>query len=180
MASKYLSSLSDSDYKELTEKLHSIQNGICFICQEKIELSIHETNIDHIVPLATRGKDAEDNFAVTHASCNKSKQDSNLYIARILHKLKNIQKIVQDKENRSASLKDVLSEYNGSKYDFKFKIEEENLIYSFSEKGDNKIYSTTIFEDPISKEKTCFMEVPIEYIHHDSIINPRGINNSIS
>ena len=29
-------------------------------------------------------------------------------------------------------------------------------------------------------EKTCFAEVPIEYIYHDEIINPRGVNSSIS
>ncbi|MCK4386599.1 MAG: HNH endonuclease [Candidatus Pacebacteria bacterium] len=180
MASKYLSSLSKKEYQDLTEKLLRIQNNKCFICCKIIDSEIQDTNIDHIVPLANRGKDSEENFAVTHESCNKSKQDANLKIARILHKLKEIQQQVRETENKSASLKHVLQKYGGSKYNFKFK-ENGNLIeYSFSEINDNNIYKTVIFTDHLSKEKSCFLEVPLEYIYHDEIINPRGINSSIS
>lgn len=180
MASKFLSGLSDIDYKNLTEKLAVIQSNVCFICQCKIDLDIQETNIDHIVPLANKGKDAESNFAVTHASCNKSKQDSNLYISRVLHRLKALQDEIQEKDNRSASLKDLLAIENGSKFDFKLKIENDNLLYSFSEIGNNAIYKSPIFTDKLSGEKTVFIEIPLEYIHHDNLINPRGINSSIS
>lgn len=88
MASKYLNSLSKETYDKLTERLHSIQNNKCYICGDAIDLKLHNTNIDHIIPLANRGKDSEDNFALTHESCNKSKQDANLDVARVLHKLK--------------------------------------------------------------------------------------------
>ena len=91
MASKYLSSLSADKYKELTIKLHHIQNGKCFICGQDIDLDLQTTNIDHIVPLSNKGKDNEDNFALTHENCNKSKQDANLNVARSLFKLKKIQ-----------------------------------------------------------------------------------------
>lgn len=180
MASKFLSSLSESDYKDLSVKLAAIQSNICFICQGNIDVDIQETNIDHIIPLANKGKDAEENFAITHASCNKSKQDSNLYISRVLHKLKALQDKVQDKDNRSASLKDLLEIESGSKYDFKYRIENEQLVYSFSEINDNSIYKSSIYTDKLSNEKTVFINIPIEYIHHDSLINPRGINSSIS
>jgi hypothetical protein len=180
MASKYLSSLSKENYKRLTEKLLRIQNNICFICGEKIDLDIQTTNIDHIVPLANKGRDKEDNFAVTHESCNKSKQDANLRIARILHILKEIQKQIQESENKSASLKHLLQKYNGSKCQFKYKISGEKIDYSFSEIGDNNVYHADIFIDSLSKEKSCFIKVPLQYIFHDEIINPRGINSSIS
>lgn len=180
MASKYLSSLSQDEYNALTKKLHSIQNRLCFICEEKIDLSLHKTHIDHIIPLANRGKDSEENFAVTHENCNTSKQDANLKIARILQKLKKINDHTQDEENRSATLKHVLKHYNGSKYDFKYEIRNDKVSYSFSELGDNNIYENDIYIDNLSAEKTCFIDVPIEYIHHDEIINPRAINNSIS
>jgi len=179
MASKYLSSLSKDDYSELTKKLWNIQNNQCFICEEKIDLDLNTTNIDHIVPLANKGKDAEVNFAVTHESCNKSKQDANLKIAKILQKLSKIQKIVHTKTNKSASLKDVLKIYNGSMHEFKHKIEDMELKYSFSGIGDNTTYQVPVYTDSLSKEQTCFIEVPIEYLFHDEIINPRGINNSI-
>ncbi|MCD6179392.1 MAG: HNH endonuclease [Bacteroidales bacterium] len=179
MASKYLSSLSKDDYSELTKKLWNIQNHQCFICEDKIDLDVHTTNIDHIIPLANKGKDAEENFAVTHESCNKSKQDANLKIAKILQKLSKIQKAVYTKTSKSASLKDVLKNYNGSKHELKYTIEGMELKYSFSDIGDNKIYQAPIYIDNLSKEQTCFIEVPIEYLFHDEIINPRGINNSI-
>ena len=179
MASKYLSSLSKDEYATLTKKLWDIQNHYCFICEDKIDLELHTTNIDHIVPLANKGKDAEVNFAVTHESCNKSKQDANLKIAKILQRLSKIQKEVHTKSSKSASLKDILNSYNGSQYEFKYKIEGGELKYSFSGIGDNKTYQTTVFTDNLSKEQSCFIEVPIEYLFHDEIINPRGINNSI-
>ncbi|PKP32392.1 MAG: HNH endonuclease [Bacteroidetes bacterium HGW-Bacteroidetes-16] len=180
MASKYLSSLSKAEYDTLTLKLSEIQNSTCFICDEKIDFSLHTTNIDHIIPLANKGKDSEDNFALAHESCNKSKQDADLHIAKILHRLKKIQDKAQDEEGKSASLKHVLKAYSGSKYDFKFKTEGNVVKYSFSEFGDNTVYSSEIFTDCLSGIQTCFIGLPLEYIFHDELINPRGINNSIS
>ena len=180
MASKYLASLSSQSYSELTEKLLKIQNKKCFICDDAISPEIHKTNIDHIVPLANKGKDTEDNFAVTHESCNKSKQDANLKIAKILQKLKQIQIKTQSEANKSASLKNVLENYGGAKYEFKFDVENNQIKYAFSALGENAILYANIFEDKLSKEKFCFIEVPIEYLFHDELINPRGINNSIS
>ena len=180
MGSKYLNSLSKSDYDALKEKLHSIQNHKCFICEEEISLELHSTDVDHIIPLANKGKDNEDNFALTHESCNRSKQDADLKIAKLLHKLKKIQNESLANEKKAASLKQVLQHYNGSKYDFKFKVVGDKLEYSFSDIGDNTIYETEIHSDFLSKEKTCFIHLPLEYIYHDELINPRGINNSIS
>lgn len=74
----------------------------------------------------------------------------------------------------------MIKSFGGSKYDFKYKIENDSITYSFSDIGDNRLIKISLFEDNLSKEKTCFIEAPIEYIHHDEIINPRGINNSIS
>lgn len=159
----------------MTEKLWNIQDHKCFICSEPIDLKLHTTNIDHIIPLANKGKDSEENFAVTHESCNKS-----IKIARTLYKLKKIQEDTLQAENKSASLKQLLVAYSGSKYDFKYTIKGDKLSYSFSELGDNKIYETEVHTDFLSNEKTCFISFPLEYIYHDELINPRGINNSIS
>lgn len=180
MASQYLGSLSKEDYDKLTLKLANIQNYTCYICGEKIDLALHNTNIDHIIPLASKGKDIEENFALAHENCNKSKLDANLKIARILSRLKKIQVEVLNMENRGTSLKDVLNYFGGSKYNFKYKIEDGHLIYSYSDYGDPKIYKSEIFIDKLSNEKTCFIEVPIEYIFHDELINPRSLNSSIS
>lgn len=180
MPSRYLSSLSVAEYKELTTKLWNIQTKTCFICMKAIDLDLHTTNIDHIVPLANKGKDSEENFAVTHESCNKSKQDSDLKIARILHKLKSIQDEASQKKSESASLKHVLDAFSGAKFDFRYKIDGSKLSYSFSAFGNNEIQESMIFIDHLSNIETCFIEVPIEYIHHDGLINPRPLNSSIS
>lgn len=180
MASKYLTSLSTDEYQSLTNKLFEIQNGHCFICEGQIDFDLNISNIDHIIPLANKGKDSEENFALTHESCNKSKQDANLKIARVLQKLRKIQKVAQDETGKSASLKHILEFAGGSKHQFKFKIENGVVKYSFSELGENDVISSSVFLDQLSKEKSCFIEIPVEYLFHDEIINPRGINNSVS
>ncbi len=183
MPSKYLKGLSKEDYEVLSKKLWDIQNHICYICEDEIDENLHlnkSTNIDHIVPLASKGKDAEENFAITHESCNKSKQDANLKIARVLQKLVKIQSNVHSITGKSASLKNVLDTFGGGQHNFNYHINGNTLEYTFPEIGDNKKYSTTLFSDNLSGEQTCFIEIPVEYMYHDELINPRGINNSIS
>lgn len=180
MHSIFLERLSKDEYYKLKKELAEIQSCKCYICQNDIDVDLQETDIDHIIPLVNRGKDDKTNFALTHASCNRSKSDANLNIARILYKLKNLQLKVQTSENRSASLKDLLKLEGGSKHTFRYKIENGDIVYSFSENGSNDILRSKVYEDNLSKEKSCFVEVPIEYLYHDDLINPRGINSSIS
>lgn len=180
MGSKYLRSLTREKYDALSKILYNIQSHKCYICQEDIDFDLQATNIDHIIPLILKGKDNENNFALTHESCNKSKLDSNLEIARRLHILKKIQVEIYETENKAASLKHVLDFYGGSKYDFKYKDENGALVYSFSDTNNNEILRSKIFDDSLSYEKTSFIKVPLEYIFHDENINPRGINRTIS
>ena len=177
--SKYLDSLSKDEKDFLTKKLFEIQEHRCFICGETIDLDIHSTNIDHIRPLANNGKDDESNFAITHEHCNKSKQDSDLEGARTLSKLS---RIIKDAEAKKEipSLKHVLLACGGSLYNFAYKLEDGKIIYSYSDIGDIVIRSTEVFVDKLSGEKSAFIRVPIEYLYHDEIINPRGLNSSIS
>ena len=177
--SKFLDGLSKEQYQELTKKLWTIQNHKCFICEEEIDLDIHNTNIDHIKPLVNGGKDDVTNFGLTHEHCNKSKKDADLVVAKKLVCLDRIIEAAEAKKE-TPSLKHVLAALDGSKYDFKYKIEDGVINYAFPEIGDDKIRSSELFVDPLSNETTCFIRVPIEYIFHDEIINPRGINSSIS
>jgi len=73
--SNYLSSLSAEKRKELEKRLLNRQNGRCFICDAQIDLTLHagQLDIDHIDPLMEDGLDAENNFALTHDHCNRSK-----------------------------------------------------------------------------------------------------------
>ena len=177
--SKYLDSLNKDEYNALSKKLYDIQNHKCFICGKEIDLDLNQTNIDHIKPLANGGKDDVSNFAITHEHCNKSKKDADLVIARKLLQLEDIIKDAESK-NETPSLEHVLKYNGGSKFDFKYKIEGSKIKYSFSEMGDDEIRYSDIFVDELSKEQTCFISVPLEYLYHDRIINPRGINSTIS
>lgn len=177
--SKYLDGLTADEYRALSKKLWGIQNHKCFICGKDIDLDIQNTNIDHIRPLVNGGKDDPINFGLTHEHCNKSKQDADLDVAKKLFQLNEIIKEATDK-HETPSLKHVLEANGGSKYLFKFKVEDDRIIYSFDDTGDTAVYNSEIFTDELSGEKTAFIKVPIEYIYHDDVINPRGINSSIS
>lgn len=142
----------------------------CYICGRDIDMDVEETDVDHIEPLASGGKDAPGNFALAHSGCNKRKQDSDLRVAQVLEKLR----VIQEKAGtRTATLADVLAHFGGSKVDPKIKIDGDSFVVAF---GDGLKQALPIFTDSLSGEKTVFIEVPHEFVFHDELINPRGIN----
>lgn len=80
-----LESLDKDSRAALEKRLLDRQSGKCFICDETIDLMLHQgqLEIDHIVPLADNGPDEENNFAIAHSSCNESKGSSDLRVARM-------------------------------------------------------------------------------------------------
>jgi len=181
MHSKYLASLNAEERESLKKRLFDSQQGKCFICEEPVDLILHKDTlqIDHIEPLQAEGKDHPDNFALTHNLCNESKQASNLRVARLLAKFDKI-KQKAEKENRdAATLLDILQFYNGSKFNFKLTADNGKVKYSFPDIGDNTIYESIIFGDSLSKQRSFFAEIPIEYLYHDTDINPRGIGSNL-
>ena len=180
MGSLYLSRLKPEERDKLVLKLWDAQNHKCFICGEKIDLDIHQVDIDHVIPLKLGGKDDTSNFALTHHSCNRSKQDADLRIARILHKFSKISEKSLEKKGTSPNLSNIFAEYGGAKYKLRFKIDGNLIKFSFPEIGDNNIYEYPIFEDKLSGFKYFFGVFPIEYLHHDERINPRPIGKNIS
>jgi hypothetical protein len=179
MSSKYLNGLSGIERNNLEKKLAAMQSDTCYICQEPIDLNLHSVNIDHIIPLALHGLDKEDNFALTHESCNKSKLDSHLEVARRLCVLKKIVEMCK-MQGKQADLSDVLKHFGGSQHNLKCSVAHEMLSYSFSQTGDNKIYQSPIISDPTSGIKSAFVKIPIAYVYHDEKINPRALNSSVS
>jgi len=181
MGSLYLNRLTHDKNEELKNKLLEIQNSKCFICEEPIDLKIHSVQIDHVIPIKLNGQDDPLNFALTHSSCNESKQDADLRVARILSKFNKIRNNCL-RENRGANLSDILNEYGGSKYEISLEYREnENLIkYSFTQLNDNKLREEKLYLDKLSGFKYFFAILPIEYIFHDDKINPRSIGQNIS
>src|SRR5438067_7442505 len=122
MASQYLNGLAADQRKQLETKLFEVQHGNCFICERAIDLALHDggLDIDHVEPLKAGGKDDPANFALTHASCNRSKQASDLRVARVLARFGAIRDEVA-RENRGPNLGDVFKKYGGSTNDLPIK-----------------------------------------------------------
>jgi len=181
MHSPYLSSLSVAENVELKKRLFDSQKEKCFICEDPIDLTLHKDSlqIDHIVSIREKGKDGPENFALTHGVCNESKQASDLRVARLLARFAKIKKKAEEEKRDSATLSDVLKEYNGSQFNFNISLTDGTVSYSFPDVGDHTIYQSQIFSDPLSKQKSFFAEIPLEYLYHDTNINPRGIGTNL-
>ena len=118
MGSIYLSRLTQEARQTLVEDLLVSQSGNCFICGKEIDLALHvnHIDIDHVEPLKVGGKDGPANFAVTHESCNRSKQASDLRVARVLARFDTIAESIAG-DNRPPNLGDVLSEFQGARHE---------------------------------------------------------------
>src|SRR5262249_29698643 len=155
--------------------LHNRRNGLCFICGDAIDFVLHkgQLDIDHIDPLVKDGLDAENNFALTHASCNRSKGASNLEVARRLAEFEKLQENAVKNGQRGANLGDVLGKYGGAKALLRLRREADHVNLSFPDVGDNTIRRFPLLHDKLSAMNTFFASVPLEYLHHDDRINPR-------
>ncbi|MGQ9738960.1 MAG: HNH endonuclease [Thermodesulfobacteriota bacterium] len=181
MGSSYLSGLSVEERKELEQRLWNAQQGVCFICEREIDLILHSNtiDIDHVEPIKTGGRDDPSNFALTHSSCNRSKQASDLRVARVLARFERIREECS-LENRGPNLTDIFQRYGGAQHMLTVRIENQWAKYSFPELGDNNVYSSPIYVDELSGMSYFFAKLPIAYLWHDDRINPRAIGSSIS
>ena len=180
MASLFLSRLSSDERDTLIEDLHTSQNGNCFICGQAVDLHLHGSNIDidHIEPTTAGGKDGPENFALTHDSCNRSKQASDLRVARVLASFDTLARRIVE-EDRSPNLGDVLAQHGGSKYDLAVSVNASSLRTTFAEMGQNEVRTLPVYLDEISGFRSSFVRLPIEYLHHDDHINPRAIGSNL-
>lgn len=180
MPSLYLRHLSIQDREALVNNLHESQNGNCFICGQEIDLELHagHIDIDHIEPTSAGGKDGPANFALTHESCNRSKQASDLRVARVLASFSDLAQQIVEK-NRSPNLGDVLDRYGGSRFTLPVTVNESSMKTSFADTGSNEVTTLPVYKDEISGFRSSFMNLPIEYLHHDDHINPRTIGSNL-
>lgn len=180
MGSLYLNKLSEDRRLELIESLLTAQSSNCFICGKQIDLALHANSIDidHVEPTKMGGKDGPENFAVTHESCNRSKQASDLRVARILASFDKIAASIES-ENRSPNLGDILARHDGAKHDLPITLSGTSLHTSLAGIGQNDVLTFPVFEDSTSGFQSAFMNLPIEYLHHDDHINPRAIGKNL-
>ena len=179
MRSLYMQRLSNQEREGLRERLRKSQGGKCFICDESVDsFQDAELDVDHIVPTSVGGKDHPDNFALTHRVCNRRKQASDLRVAQVLAKFSRLADQV-GQDNRSPNLGDVLKEYGGSKYTLPIKINDDTLTTSFASVGSTRQVTFPVHEDRLSGCRSSFLDLPIEYLHHDDHINPRALGRNL-
>ncbi len=150
--SRFVSGLASEQVQALREKLHSIQSGNCYICRRPIDLQLHEgsLDLDHIEPLAVGGRDTENNLAITHSNCNRSKGASDLRVARCLAELLSLEEAAKERGDRGANLGDVLSKYGGAQAPLPLKLEDSFVEFSFPRAGDNGIHTSPLYNDKLS------------------------------
>jgi hypothetical protein len=181
MGSLYLSNLPHDKRTKLEQDLWNSQQGTCFICEREIDLRLHRDaiDIDHVEPIKLGGKDDPSNFALTHSSCNRSKQASDLRVARVLACFGRIREEIS-RQNRGPNLDDIFQRYDGAKYMLSVKAENQSVKYSFPELNDNGIYASPLYVDTLSGLSYFFAKLPIAYLFHDDRINPRSIGSNIA
>lgn len=179
--SQYLSGLDADQRSQLEQKLWKRQTERCFICDDRIDLVLHkgQLDIDHIDPLLEEGLDGENNFALTHESCNRSKGAANLIIARRIAEFERLQEEAQKAGKRGANLGDILEKHGGAILKMRLKRTSEEIEYSFPDLGDNAIRRSPLWRDKLSGMQSFFGMFPLQYLHHDDRINPRSIGTNI-
>lgn len=186
MVAKFASGIPTTDRPGLVERLYAVQQGRCFICEAPIDLLLHQgtLDVDHVQPRSgPHGKDDPTNFALTHASCNRSKQASNLRVARVLARFERISGKAHSEGKDAPNLGDILAEYGGGRFDLPItRLGDGRVRYSFKdlpgEEG-HRLRDAEVYEDRLAHMSYFFALLPIEYLHHDSKINPRGVGRSL-
>ena len=167
------------DREQLEARLLDIQKGLCFICEEQIDSELQELDIDHVVPRARGGRDVPNNYALAHASCNRSKGASDLRVARALVKFNRLRTEAIASGKRGANLGDILKHHGGGAMKLRLRCQDAKAEFSFSEIGQNAIQETSVFRDKLSETQAFFTSLPLAYLHHDDRINPRDIGPNL-
>ena len=138
-----------------------------------------QLDIDHIDPLAEDGLDDENNFALTHASCNRRKGASHLKVARRIAEFDRLQEEARQAGKRGVNLGDVLKRHGGARARLRLRCEDGHAEFSLADVGQNQPVRVPLLRDKLSGMQSFFAQLPVEYLHHDDRINPRSIGSNI-
>ncbi|MEW6356987.1 MAG: HNH endonuclease signature motif containing protein [Planctomycetota bacterium] len=175
-----LDGLSAEQRQELIAKLHKAQNGLCYVDGEVINLQVHKVDIDHIIALARDGDDEEHNWALVHASCNRSKGIRDLQLQRILHEFRrHVEKYAAGETRgtqRNFTLHEALDELLPQRVEVGAVIEGNQISISWEDNGKPQTEVYNLLEDPGNPPACSFVgRLPFLCVHHDRDINPRSI-----
>lgn len=176
-----LNALTTQQRADLTARLHKAQNGICYVCQDVINLQVHRTDIDHIIALARGGMDDEPNWALTHEGCNRAKGTRDLQLQQILHQFrKHVNKYANTEGNhgkeRGFTLHEALKELRPDRQEVGVVLKGSQISISWTEEGKPLTETYQLLGEPGTPPAHSFVaRVPFTCLHHDREINPRSI-----
>jgi hypothetical protein len=166
------------DRIQLLAKLHKLQDGKCFVGEEPLDLATDKLEVDHIIPRSKGGKDHENNYAVLCEYHNRNKLDSDLRVARCMARYERIKELHAPKGPNRPNLGDFLNEFGGAKYSLSAYNSDGQFYYALNELAQPKT-SSPIFQDKLSRMRSTFVQLPIEYVFHDERINPRAVGDRL-
>lgn len=160
--------------EELEKCLYDMQNGQCFICQEPLN-PVEKLHVDHIIPKAKGGRDDENNYALVHERCNLSKLDADLRVARAMVRYEKVRKRVENEGPNRPNLGDFLPELGGGQRVLRLRVGDNQVQFEL----EDGLITLPLHLDQLSGFRSFFADLPIEYLHHDSRINPRAVSDRV-
>lgn len=174
-----LDDLTPEQRSDLVDRLYTLQEGLCYICQRSINRQVHKVDIDHIIALNLDGPDDESNWALTHAKCNRAKGNRDLQLQRHISTLKrHIEEYTGVDETGqlpSFTLSEALQELVPDRQEVGARIHDSRILLSFNVGDEPRTLEFPIVSDERSRFRSFVGMIPTVLIHHDRTINPRSI-----
>lgn len=155
------------DREAIWQELVAKSGGVCQLCEDPIDVDSDDIIIEH---KDNKGKSEISNLYIAHRSCNSLKRDLPYSEAKLMIKFK---KFCESK-GYNISFDDILDKYVGEKRkSIKIVLDNSQAAITFSH--ENQVEANVMI-DPATQTRYFFAEVPIEYIHNDTQVQPRRIN----
>jgi len=155
------------DREAIWQELVAKSGGVCQLCEDPIDVDSDDIIIEH---KDNKGKPEISNLYIAHRSCNSLKRDLPYGEAKLMIKFKKF----CESRGYNISFDDILDKYVGEKRkSIKIILANSQATIIFS--NENRV-EANVLVDPATQTKYFFAEVPIEYIHNDTKVQPRRIN----
>lgn len=163
--------LNEGERKIARESLWEKSQGLCSLCNEPLPADGSLVDVDHMKARqeGDGGGNGLKNLYLAHASCNRSRKNLPYGLAA---KVIRFAKWCTAHPRRS--FEDVVKTYvSGGNQMVKVEVLKTTVELTFG----TEVRAATVYEDPATKTKYFFMNVPTQYIQNDTGTQPRFIEH---